>query len=106
MAPTVKNIFADHGEPGDREYFSTLFENSAGKVDRIVSYSYRSPPDFWYDQAEDEWVMIVRGSAALEFFGSEIVEMTEGDYLIIPRHTRHRVARTSENTLWLAIHLR
>lgn len=106
MVMAVKNIFADHGEPGDLEHFSTLFENGAGKVERIVSYSHSSPAGFWYDQAEDEWVMIVRGSAALEFAGGEIVEMTEGDYLIIPRHTRHRVARTSETTIWLAIHLK
>lgn len=106
MAITVKNIFADHGEPGDREHFATLFEDSAVKIERIISHSHSSPAGFWYDQAEDEWVLIVHGSAALEFAGGEIVEMTEGDYVLIPCHTRHRVARTSESTIWLAIHLK
>jgi len=51
-------------------------------------------------------VIVLRGVAALEFAGGEIVDMKEGDYLIIPRSVRHRVARTGENTLWLAVHLK
>jgi mannose-6-phosphate isomerase-like protein (cupin superfamily) len=50
--------------------------------------------------------MVVRGTAALEFAAGEIVEMQEGDYVIIPRGVRHRVARTSANTVWLAVHLK
>lgn len=96
---------ADAGQP-DSEEILALFENSAARIERIVSRSHSSPPGFWYDQDEDEWVMIVRGKATLEFAGGEIVELNEGDYLLIPRHVRHRVVRTSESTIWLAIHLR
>ena len=106
MAVTVNNIFADHDQEGAGENFSTLFENSSVQIERIVSHSHSSPPGFWYDQARDEWVIVLRGSAALEFAAGEIVEMKEGDYLLVPRHTRHRVARTSENTVWLAVHLK
>ncbi|HKY07587.1 MAG TPA: cupin domain-containing protein [Candidatus Binatia bacterium] len=105
MTAVVGNIFAGRDEKAGAEQFSTLFESRSTKIEKIVSHSHSSPPGFWYDQAEDEWVVVLRGAAALEFSG-EIVEMTEGDYLLIPRHTRHRVARTSENTIWLAIHVK
>ena len=106
MALTVKNIFAVHDQAADGEHFLTLFENSSGKIERIVSRSHSSPIGFWYDQDEDEWVIVLRGTAALEFAGGEIFEMTEGDYVVIPRGVRHRVARTGENTVWLAAHLK
>ena len=106
MTVTVKNIFADHDQGSDGEKFLTLFENSSVKIEKIVSHSHSSAAGFWYDQAEEEWVIVLRGVAALEFAGGEIVDMKEGDYLIIPRSVRHRVARTGENTLWLAVHLK
>ena len=106
MDLTVKNIFADRPRAIDGENFSTLFESSSVKIEKIVSHSHSSPPGFWYDQNEDEWVIVLRGTAALEFAAGEIVEMKDGDYLLVPRHTRHRVARTSENTVWLAVHLK
>ena len=106
MAFRVKSIFADSARATDAEQFLTLFENHALKIERIVSHLHSSPAGFWYDQAEDEWVIILRGSAALEFAAGEIVEMQEGDYLSIPRGARHRVARTGEDTVWLAVHLK
>ena len=106
MAITVKNIFVDHDQASDGENFLTLFENRSVKIEKIVSHSHSSPAGFWYDQGEDEWVVVLRGTAALEFTGGEIVEMTEGDYVIVPHGVRHRVARTGENTIWLAVHLK
>jgi cupin 2 domain-containing protein len=106
MTVTVKNIFADHDQGSDGEKFLTLFENSSVKIEKIVSHSHSSPSGFWYDQAEEEWVIVLRGTAALEIAGGQIVEMSEGDYSIIPQHTRHRVARTSETTVWLTIHVK
>ena len=101
-----KNIFAAIENRASAEDFSTLVESDTVRIERIVSRSHGSPPGFWYDQGEDEWVMVVRGSAALEFSSGEIVEMNQGDYLFIPRHVRHRVARTSEMTIWLAVHVK
>jgi cupin 2 domain-containing protein len=103
MPITVKNLFADLPSKFDAEDFLTLCESSAAKIERIVSHSHASPPGFWHDQAEDEWVMILSGSATLEFEGNETVELKTGDYLIIPRHLKHRVARTSEETIWLSV---
>ena len=104
MAVTVNNLYTELPDSGDRESFVTLFENGGAKIERIVSQSHRSPPNFWYDQADDEWVIVLRGNATMEFADGEIVELNPGDYLAIPRHVKHRVARTSEETIWLAVH--
>ena len=100
------NLFADLPARVDGETFVTLFENSAAKIERIVSHSHSSPEGFWYDQADDEWVIVLSGSATLEFASGEIVELNPGDYLAIPRHVQHRVVRTSVETVWLAVHMR
>ena len=105
--PTQRgNLFAGTNTQASGEDFLTLLETAGARVERIVSRSHSSPPGFWYDQDEDEWVMLVRGTAALEFDGGEIVAMQQGDYLLIRRHERHRVARTSEDAVWLAVHVK
>lgn len=106
MKVSVKNIFSQSTAFAVGEEFLTLLENSGIKIERIVSHSHASPADFWYDQDGDEWVMVMRGAATLEFAGGELIEMTAGDYLTIPRHLKHRVARTSEETIWLAVRLK
>jgi cupin 2 domain-containing protein len=100
----VKNIFADLPQRGDAESFFSLFQSGSTKIQRIVSRSHSSPPDFWYDQPEDEWVIVLLGAAILEFEGGESVELKAGDYLTLPRHVRHRVGHTSVETIWLAVH--
>jgi cupin 2 domain-containing protein len=106
MAILVKNIFAGVRENSAAEEFVTLFENSSLKIERIVSHSHASPEGFWYDQAEEEWVIALRGEATLEFASGEQVEVGEGDYLTIPRHVKHRVRRTGPDTIWLAVYLK
>jgi cupin 2 domain-containing protein len=106
MTIRVDNLFANLPELSSSEHSQSLFENPSVKIERIVSQSSNSPPGFWYDQDEDEWVIVVRGEATLEFEGGELVRMNEGDYVTIPRHVRHRVQQTSPETIWLAVHIR
>ena len=37
------------------------------RIERIVSTGQSSPPGFWYDQADDEFVVLLSGSARLRF---------------------------------------
>jgi cupin 2 domain-containing protein len=76
-------------------------------VERIVSQGHCSPEGFWYDQDENEWVIVLSGIAAIEFEGvAEIIQLLPGSYLNIPAHKKHRVTQTSsdEKTVWLAIY--
>jgi cupin 2 domain-containing protein len=76
------------------------------RIERIVSRGHRSDPGFWYDQKENEWVMLVKGEAGLRFEdGDKTVHLTEGMYVEIPAGARHRVEWTSADTdtVWLAV---
>jgi cupin 2 domain-containing protein len=101
----VKNIFADIPQGRAEETFLTLFENDAVKIQRIVSHAHKSPPGFWYDQIRDEWVMVLRGYATLEFEDGNLLRMNAGDHLFIPRRAKHRVNDTGKGTIWLAVHV-
>ena len=103
----MQNLF--HPLPSDlrEEVVETLVQASSVKVERIVSNGQRSPDGFWYDQPDDEWVVVLAGSARLRFEGDDPpLEMKPGDSILIPAHRKHRVDWTSpdEPTIWLAIH--
>src|SRR5271166_4418376 len=99
------------GIPTDvpEELFTTILQANNLRIERIVSQCHASPPGFWYDQEENELVIVLEGRAAVQFEGdAEPVELRQGSYLNIPAHARHRLARTdpNQNTIWLAIHYR
>lgn len=86
------------------EIFTTLFEKAGVKIERIASHGQASPEGFWYDQPQDEWVLLVKGSAVLEIADQPPITLKAGDHVAIPAHVRHRVASTSADALWLAVH--
>lgn len=98
------NLFSNIPENLPEELVEVLAENESVKIERIVSDGHASPDRFWYDQKQNEWVLLVAGSAVLEFEDGK-VEMKPGDHLLIPAHQRHRVVSTSQTkkTIWLAI---
>ena len=101
----LDNLPADLPE----ELLTTILQADGLRVERIVSHGHVSPLGFWYDQDDNEWVVVIEGSAAIEFDGQpEPVELRRGSFLTIPAHARHRVAWTdpTKNTIWLAIHYR
>ena len=91
----------------DNETVLSLLDRQGVRIERIVSSGHASPKASWYDQAMDEWVLLVSGAARLEIEGEGDVALEPGDYLLLPAHCRHRVAWTDPDrpTTWLAIHL-
>ncbi|OQX57952.1 MAG: hypothetical protein B5M52_06325 [Helicobacteraceae bacterium 4484_230] len=85
------------------EYFHTLFQKENIEIVKILSNDLQNGE--WYNQSEDEWVVLLEGEAQLEFTESAR-ELKKGDYLFIPAYTKHRVSRTSSNALWLAVHFK
>ena len=108
--PAVSDLFADVPPHLKEEVFSTLTESAAVRIERIISPpGHQTEAGSWYDQERDEWVMVLRGRAALELDGEpQLVELGPGDHLVLPAHLRHRVAWTTadEPTVWLAVHYR
>jgi len=101
----LDNLPADVAE----ELFTAILQADGLRIERIVSQGHASPPGFWYDQEENELVIVLQGSAAVEFDGgTEPDILRQGSYLNIPAHAKHRVAWTDPNqkTVWLAIHYR
>jgi cupin 2 domain-containing protein len=86
------------------ELIEKLVDAADIRIERIISTGHASPPGFWYDQAESEWVVVLRGEAVLAI-EDETQTMRPGDYVLIPPHRKHRVNSTSltEPTVWLAV---
>ncbi len=109
-ASSVKNIFSSLAQTSVnglelKELSEILLDHPNLTIERIVSNGQHSPQGFWYDQAKDEWVILLTGKAELEFEDS-VINLQAGDYIFIPAHHKHRVNSTSSNPncIWLAIH--
>jgi cupin 2 domain-containing protein len=103
----MSNLFADL-PPGAlaAERSDTLLARPGLRVERIVSTGQCSPPGFWYDQAEGEWVAVLQGEARLRFADEPAARhLRAGDQLDIAPHRRHRVDWTPSDavTVWLAV---
>jgi cupin 2 domain-containing protein len=105
VMPPSKNVFDGIPAQLPNELIETLLSSTHLRVERIVSSGHASPSDFWYDQSQHEWVLLVEGAARLEFENG-FVDLTRGDFVNIPAHTKHRVESTDPTvtTIWLAIH--
>jgi len=98
------NIFDNLPIDKSSEQFTELSKKEDIRIERIVSNGQKSKKDFWYDQDENEFVMVLEGHAIIEFEDKEIV-LHKGDYIDIKAHRKHRVKYTSEkeSTIWLAV---
>ena len=103
----MRNIFTDLPEGSDAERIEAVLERPGVRIERIVSTGQASPPGFWYDQASDEWVMVLAGAARLLIEGEAERAMAAGDFVFLPAHRRHRVTWTDPEraTVWLAVHI-
>lgn len=102
----IKNILADLPDSAD-EIFETLLAQPGIRIERIISSGQATPHGEWYDQAEDEWVLLVCGSAGLLIEGEPSPRrLGAGDFLLLPAGCRHRVEWTDPEvkSVWLAVH--
>src|SRR5262252_5837393 len=91
------------------ERVDALLTRPGLRIERIVSLGQASPPGFWYDQPEGEWVLMLKGAAVLRFADEAAPRrLRPGDFIEIAPHRRHRVEWTDPDqpTLWLAVFCR
>lgn len=106
----AKNLLDHRPLASKDESIETLLARGAVRIERIVSTGQASPPGFWYDQTEHEFVVLIAGAATLRFAGNdgaedEVIDLCPGSFVDIPAHRRHRVEATqgSPPTVWLAV---
>lgn len=101
----VSNLFENLPVAWPDECSTVLLQQTGLRVERIISQGQASPNGFWYDQAEDELVFLLQGAAQLQWADESLRCLKPGDWLLIPAHTRHRIAWTDpqQPSLWLAI---
>jgi len=102
----INNIYSGIPDQLPEELVEQITDGTHVRIERIVSKGHVSPPDFWYDQESDEWVILLAGAARLLFADCEQpVALKPGDHMLIPAHSRHRVEWThpDQQTIWLAV---
>ncbi|MDM8567957.1 cupin domain-containing protein [Thiotrichales bacterium HSG1] len=98
----MPNIFDNIPKQLPEELTNILVNSNGVKIERIISQGHRS--EFWYDQTENEWVIVLRGSAKLKFeLEDKTICLNAGDFINIKAHVKHKVEWTSEEVVWLAV---
>jgi len=103
----MRSLFESIPSELPEELFDTISSTDDVKIERIVSRGHASPEGFWNDQENNEFVLVVRGSAGLKLENEDdIVVLKAGDYFNIEAHVKHRVEWTDSTceTIWLAVH--
>ncbi|MFZ9659322.1 MAG: cupin domain-containing protein [Arcobacteraceae bacterium] len=93
-------------QTASKETFEQIINNSKIKIEKIISYGDITPEDFWYDQDQDEFVMIIEGFAIIKYEDGTIFELHQDDNLYIPAHQKHKVIYTKNRTIWLAMFIK
>lgn len=111
VTDSVKNVFGlPDALPGlqQPELFEPLVKGNNVLIERIISTGQQTPPDFWYEQETDEWVLLLSGNATLLFDhdDGQTRSIQTGEWVFIPAMRRHRVVFTSQHPpcIWLAVH--
>ncbi len=102
----VNNFLNNLPEAKENEVIEILQSSSDFRIERITSFGQCSPQGFWYQQKENEWVILLKGEAKLRFAeNDEIINLKINDFVYIPAYKKHRVEYTTEDeeTIWLAV---
>ena len=103
MSKDIINLLDSIPVSSQKEIFETLIKNDTIKIERIVSYGQITPQNYWYNQTQDEFVLIVSGAAKIKYDNETIYHLKENDSLNIPAFQKHQVIYTNNPTVWLAI---
>jgi cupin 2 domain-containing protein len=101
------SLFRNLPDATREERFEELSRVKSFRIERIISAGQVSPPGFWFDQPNEEWVLVVQGKAEISLLDpDETIRLSAGDWLMIAAHRKHRVEFTSRElpTIWLAVH--
>ena len=101
------SLFRNLPDAADQERLEELCQTKSFRIERIISAGQVSPPGFWFDQPDEEWVLVVQGQAEILLLDpDEAIRLSAGDWLMIEAHRKHRVEVTSREplTIWLAVH--
>ena len=87
-----------------KEITETLIYQGAVRIERIISTGQCSPNNFWYDQAENEWVCVLQGEGVIEWQNGSRNILKPGDWVFVPPHEKHRDHSTTSKPpcIWLA----
>ena len=101
----MNNLLASLPDHLDHEQVEELLNQPNVKIERILSKGQTSPETGWYDQDDNEWVVVLQGSGEITFEDGDKVQLGSGDYINIPAHRKHKVSWTDPDnvTVWLAV---
>lgn len=107
MESATGNLLASVPSNLAEEQLETILALPNVRIERIISFGHTSPPGFWYDQDQHEFVVVLQGAARLRFDDDDaLIDLVAGSFVNIPAHRRHRVEWTDPDqpTIWLAFH--
>ena len=99
------NIYAKIPSNIPKELTAILSKTKNIKIEKIISKGHITEQNKWYNQSKNEFVLILQGAGKILFEDKKIITLKKGDYIIIPKKTKHKVVYTSKNpkTIWLAV---
>jgi len=102
----TSNIFEHIPKDLQEEIFEDIVKTDKLQIQRIISKGDSTLDSKWYNQTDNEWVIILQGEAILSFKESKDIKLKTGDYINIQAHIVHKVLWTTPDTetIWLAIH--
>ncbi|MDH5925838.1 cupin domain-containing protein [Vibrio lentus] len=104
----MSNIYSDVPSSIPNEIFNDIITTENVRIERILSHGHSSPEQGWYDQDENEWVMVLEGQGVIEFEDGRVVTLSKEDYINIAAREKHKVVGTDRGvvTIWLAVFYR
>ncbi len=97
---TDRLVGGDHPDDDDPDGGDDRTQTTA-IVEQILSGRVGTPVD--YLSSRSEWVTVLHGHATIDV-GGETVDLTAGDWVVLPANAPHRLLEVAEGTSWLAFH--